>query len=72
MAKPRESIHVESIYGMWSDAQKAIAQEVCECGDYRSQHILGVGWCRLCQWHPAAPGESCTCFRLTAPLGPGR
>lgn len=48
-------------------AQDAIAHEVCACGDYRSQHVLGVGWCRLCAWNPAAPGEACGRFRLQPP-----
>lgn len=41
--------------------------DVCECGDYRSDHSDGVGPCRVCV-HSAVPYDGCEefCFSRRA------
>jgi hypothetical protein len=37
---------------------------ICECGDYRSDHEYGSGYCRVCLWDPTVPMTRCRAFRL--------
>lgn len=49
--------------GYASDEAQARAEEVCECGHRRAQHVEYKGWCRL-------SGE-CDCERFAAPVSVG-
>jgi hypothetical protein len=39
-------------------------KDVCECGDYRRQHIDGTGACVLNSLGHGAPGYRCNKFRV--------
>jgi len=41
-----------------------IGSDLCQCGDYRSQHGSGLNaFCRVC--HGIAPYDGCTAFRFS-------
>jgi hypothetical protein len=39
-------------------------KDICVCGDYRHQHVAGIGACTLNGLGHGAPGYSCTKFRI--------
>lgn len=38
-------------------------RDVCECGDYRRDHVLGRGHCMICRW-ATRYWEPCGRFRF--------
>lgn len=40
-----------------------VADGVCECGDYRSQHVMERGNCRVCRFGTAPPDGADGCQR---------
>lgn len=44
--------------------------DVCECGDYRHQHVDGVGRCKLGSLCTPTPCSKFRFFRATAPRNP--
>lgn len=45
-------------------SETPIGSDICQCGDYRSQHGFGqAAWCRVCHEMPGAQ-NGCTEFRF--------
>ena len=40
------------------------SRDICECGDYRRQHVKGKGYCLICEWHVPPIISRCMEFKL--------